>query len=111
MWLKNLIIDSPLEGLTRKVYHRLKATPPTELAALNAEYDEQTLAVMRRWLKEDSNCVDVGCHKGTILSECGLCISLSFTLWRTPNRVIIQVSRASKKPARSVDTALCLKSL
>src|SRR6476469_10055454 len=69
MWLKNLIIDSPLEGLARKVYHRLKPRPPTELAALNAEYDEQTLAVMRRWLKEDSNCVDVGCHKGTILKE------------------------------------------
>ena len=35
----------------------------------NATYDEQTLAVMRRCLRSSSNCVDVGCHEGSILRE------------------------------------------
>ena len=32
-------------------------------------YDVQTLAVMKRVLREDSCCVDVGCHQGSILRE------------------------------------------
>ena len=38
-------------------------------ARMNAAYDEQTVEVMRRCLREDSNCVDVGCHEGSILRE------------------------------------------
>src|SRR3954468_18686381 len=34
---------------------------------MNDLYDSQTIAVMNRVLKSDSNCVDVGCHKGDIL--------------------------------------------
>jgi len=106
MWLKNLIIGSPLEGLSRKVYHRLLATPPTELSALNAEYDEQTLAVMRRWLKEDSNCVDVGCHKGTILKEM-LCIAPTGTHYAfEPLPELCQELRLSFPGVRIYDVAL-----
>jgi FkbM family methyltransferase len=34
---------------------------------MNDLYDVQTIEVMKRVLKRDSNCVDVGCHKGDIL--------------------------------------------
>lgn len=33
----------------------------------NLEYDRLTKEVMKRYLKSDSNCIDVGCHKGEIL--------------------------------------------
>jgi FkbM family methyltransferase len=69
MRLKNLIIGSPFESIARKAHHFLTATPVTGLAAINAAYDEQTREVMRRWLNGNSNCVDIGCHKGTILKE------------------------------------------
>lgn len=39
------------------------------LAARNAGYDAQALAVMARVLERDSNCVDVGCHRGTVLTD------------------------------------------
>lgn len=32
----------------------------------NQAYDHQTLAVMKRVLGTDSNCVDVGCHEGDV---------------------------------------------
>jgi FkbM family methyltransferase len=69
-WLKNFIIGSPLDGIARKAYHFLDAPPPVDLVALkNAAYNEQTFAVMRCCLSNNSNCVDVGCHKGSILKE------------------------------------------
>jgi len=33
----------------------------------NHGYDLQTKRILRRYLNENSNCVDVGCHKGEIL--------------------------------------------
>ena len=35
----------------------------------NQQYDRQTLAIMKKWLKKDSNCIDIGCHKGEVLDE------------------------------------------
>jgi FkbM family methyltransferase len=35
----------------------------------NQKYDRQTLAIMKKILKEDSNCIDVGCHKGEVMDE------------------------------------------
>lgn len=35
----------------------------------NQQYDRQTLAIMKKWLKTDSNCLDIGCHKGEVLDE------------------------------------------
>lgn len=35
----------------------------------NQKYDRQTLAIMKRVLNEDSNCIDVGCHKGEVMDE------------------------------------------
>lgn len=33
----------------------------------NQQYDRQTFKIMRKVLRKDSNCIDVGCHKGEML--------------------------------------------
>lgn len=33
----------------------------------NQQYDRQTKAIFKKILKADSNCIDVGCHKGEIM--------------------------------------------
>jgi FkbM family methyltransferase len=33
----------------------------------NLEYDRLTKLILKKVLKEDSNCIDIGCHKGEIL--------------------------------------------
>ena len=35
----------------------------------NLEYDRLTKSIMKRTIRPDSNCIDVGCHKGEILDE------------------------------------------
>lgn len=35
----------------------------------NNDYDIQTTKILKKLLKIDSNCIDVGCHKGSILDE------------------------------------------
>ena len=35
----------------------------------NLQYDRQTLAIMRKVLKKDSNTIDIGCHKGEVMDE------------------------------------------
>lgn len=60
--LKTLIIGSPLERLARRFYIRFSRSP-------GSHYDRLTLAVMRRCLRPNSNCVDIGAHRGTILAE------------------------------------------
>ena len=35
----------------------------------NLEYDRLTLIILKTALKEDSVAIDIGCHKGEILSE------------------------------------------
>lgn len=35
----------------------------------NQQYDRQALAIMKKLLRKDSNCLDIGCHKGEVLDE------------------------------------------
>lgn len=35
----------------------------------NQKYDRLTLAIMKKVLNKDSNCIDVGCHKGEVMDE------------------------------------------
>lgn len=58
--LKKMVIGSPLEPLARAVYGWVSKT---------GKYDLQTLQVMDRVLKPNSNCIDVGCYKGDMLRE------------------------------------------
>lgn len=60
--IKDLVIGSPFEGLARWSHSRLVRSQDTK-------YDRQTIAVMKRSLRRDANCVDVGCHRGKILRE------------------------------------------
>jgi FkbM family methyltransferase len=70
MWLKKLIIGSPIEGICRKAHRLVVGQPEISLAGVKDNaYIEQTFAVMCRSLSTNSNCVDVGCHKGSVLEE------------------------------------------
>jgi FkbM family methyltransferase len=60
--MKQLVEGSRLELPVRKLWARLNPQ-------MNAIYDLQTLEVMHRVLRPDSNAVDVGCHRGQILSS------------------------------------------
>lgn len=60
--LRNLVMDTPLEKLARRLYLRLDRSP-VGLA------EKDNLVVLKRYLKADSNCIDVGAHRGSILGE------------------------------------------
>lgn len=60
--VREIVMGTPLEKIARKVYG---VFAKKDVAA----HDIQTLEVMKRVLKEDSNCIDVGCHRGSFLRE------------------------------------------
>jgi FkbM family methyltransferase len=47
----------------------LGAEAPHTADAMNARYDAQTVEIIERVVRRDSNCVDVGCHKGAVLDH------------------------------------------
>lgn len=53
----------------RRVRRWLGQPPGADVDDKNRRYDEQTLEVMRRVLRRDSNTIDVGCHEGAVLKE------------------------------------------
>lgn len=58
--IKSVIKKTPLEPAARWLYTRFSSS-------LNARYDRETLAVMKKCLKRDSNCIDAGAHSGEVL--------------------------------------------
>ncbi len=62
--IKNILIGTPLEFPIRRLYQDLlwRFSKPIR-------YDYETRLIMRRVLKKDSNCIDVGCYHGAILRE------------------------------------------
>jgi FkbM family methyltransferase len=66
-WLKRRIRGTPLHWILRRVLKRPAADQPNLIFDANTAYDQQTLEVMRRILKRDSSCIDVGAHNGDIL--------------------------------------------
>lgn len=60
--MKHLLAGSVLELPLRRLHAWMR---PQQ----NAIYDLQTLQVMRRVLRQQSNCIDVGCHHGQILAN------------------------------------------
>jgi FkbM family methyltransferase len=67
--IEKLIVGTFLESLARNVhaaFTRARAAASTYNVD-DKNYDFQTIKVMKRVLQEDSNCVDVGCHKGSML--------------------------------------------
>ena len=71
--LRQMIVGTSLELLARKVHAAFTrergAAHMSNLEEKNRLYDMQTLAIMKRILQEDSNCVDIGCYQGSILRE------------------------------------------
>ena len=55
-------MNLPFESVVRKIYTRLSFDR-------SSIYDRQTIEVMSRVLRRDSNCVDVGCYRGELLAE------------------------------------------
>lgn len=70
---KQMLVGTALEPLARKIHTALTrewgASDASGAADKSRKYDIQTLEVMKRVLRADSNCVDVGCHQGSILKE------------------------------------------
>jgi FkbM family methyltransferase len=57
---KKLFIGSPFEGVARSIYQRFSPS---------RSYDRETTALMKRCLRKNSNCVDVGCYEGSVLHD------------------------------------------
>jgi len=84
-YIKQMILGTSFEPMARRMLERCMALknrcvrpkPPDiptsaampESVDKNVMYDAQTIEVMRRVLKRNSNCIDVGCHEGSILRE------------------------------------------
>jgi len=64
--LKQLIAGTPWELPVRKLQLAFNRHLFNKIDK-NCLYDIETLEVMKRVLRQDSNCVDVGCHEGSIL--------------------------------------------
>jgi FkbM family methyltransferase len=67
-WLKSRLRGTAVH----KLFATLRKCFSGTLAAgydLNSTYDRQTVEVMHRVLRKDSNCVDVGAHKGDLLQH------------------------------------------
>lgn len=68
---KRVLVAARVEGPLRSARDRFRATNLASRVrfrgARAADYDAQTETVLLRVLGRDSNCVDVGCHRGSIL--------------------------------------------
>ena len=64
--LRQMLVGTSLELPVRKLQVAINSRI-FKLEDKNCLYDIQTLEVMKRVLRKDSNCVDVGCHNGSIL--------------------------------------------
>jgi FkbM family methyltransferase len=62
--LRDAVNGTWLESPARFVWKRILGRK-----SKNDIYDEITAAIMRKTLRRDSNCIDVGCHAGAILDE------------------------------------------
>lgn len=67
--VKAALKDSALEPPIRWVVKRLRGLRMPYDLVKNEIYDRQAAEVMRRVLRPESNCIDVGAHKGQFLRE------------------------------------------
>jgi FkbM family methyltransferase len=70
-YLKHLLVRTPFEAPAKRVKHLLDGYTqrnPPELRHLRDEplYLDR---IIRRLVRADSNCVDIGCHLGSVLAE------------------------------------------
>lgn len=66
--VKRLISGTPIEPLATRIARALRgASNSVSMDELNKRYDSQAEQVMERVLERNSNCIDVGCHIGSVL--------------------------------------------
>jgi FkbM family methyltransferase len=65
--LKTAIKRSPMAPLAVSLYGLALPPGKRESKLRSLRYDLQTVEVMRRHLREDSSCIDIGAHEGEIL--------------------------------------------
>jgi len=66
--IERAVSGTPVEGVARRIWSECSSIGRPH-ARQSLQYDRQTLAIMKRVLRSDSNCVDVGCHRGKILAS------------------------------------------
>ena len=64
---EDLLAGTPLEAPARRLWTTL-ASFRNPRSRRSFQYDRQTEAVMKRVLSRNSNCIDVGAHRGSLLS-------------------------------------------
>lgn len=67
--VKAALKDTPLEPPIRWVVKRLRGLRMPYDLVKNEIYDRQATEVMQRVLRPESNCIDIGAHKGQFLRE------------------------------------------
>lgn len=65
--LKTVIKRSPMAPLAMSLYGLALPRGKRESKLRSLRYDLQTVEVMRRHLRDDSSCIDIGAHEGEIL--------------------------------------------
>lgn len=66
--IKQRVVGTPIEQLARTIAGLLRrSSPGGSVNELNVLYDQQAETIMQRVLDRQSNCIDVGCHVGSIL--------------------------------------------
>lgn len=68
-FLKNLIIGSPLDPPLRKLIRRLRSRTNPEWTRRIRRDDANVERLVNSTLRTDSNCVDIGAHKGVFLDR------------------------------------------
>lgn len=66
--VKKMLLGTPLEPVARRALRTIKPRGALSYGEdKNSDYDLQTIEVMKRVLNVDSNCIDAGCHLGSML--------------------------------------------
>ena len=60
---KSVVKKTPLSPIAHKIYYKLGFSSQNEI------YNQQTIEVMKRCLREDSICIDIGANKGEVLQD------------------------------------------
>src|SRR5512134_810270 len=63
--MTHVFASLPLRSFLRGAFRNVKG----RLGDEGARYDHLAFSVMRRIIQPDSNCIDVGCHKGLYLDR------------------------------------------
>lgn len=67
--VRHRIRRSPFGPLALAIYRRFLTPERRAVNARGARYDREATDVMRRVLRPDSSCIDVGAHSGSMLEE------------------------------------------